>query len=208
MLPIAIFHLFVGATFALNSISTTFNHIGSSRAFGITDGKPTSRCYAYIFPGPEDNGDCTYGISGSYFHDEEAQLLPKPAPASTAFMDFINREAAALARLAVAYSPADRTIDIKNINQVKLLTLSDGHIDIEAIVCDHVACVSLAVPVSFPSNCSSKSQSQAEFEHCVIGNLGELDRLACETIEKLVADQERESQEIDAFRNQFGKPLL
>jgi hypothetical protein len=205
------FLLLVGTAFAFHLHSSTFKQTKTARLFGVSflDTKPKSFLNAYIFSGPDDQVDCTYGISGSFVNvDDDVTVTPTPIPATSAFVDFINREAAALARLAVAYSPVDRTINIKNINQVKLLNLSDTHIDIEALVCDDVACVSLAVPVSFPSNCSDKSRNHTEFEHCVIDNLGELDRLATQAIDKMLEAEQQEAMEIESFRNMFGKPLL
>jgi hypothetical protein len=160
--------------------------------WGINKPEAIGTQYAYIVPGP-DESENSNGI-GSLFRDDEI-VVPSKSPASAAFVEFINKESAALARLAVAYSPKDRTLNVKNINHVSVLNLSDDHIDIEALVCDDESCVSLAVPVSFPNNCKD-TLTVSEFEFCVIENLGELNTYASQTVNEILSASD-EDQKID-----------
>eukprot|EP00980_Cylindrotheca_fusiformis_P028710 scaffold22639_cov105-Cylindrotheca_fusiformis.AAC.4 len=76
------------------------------------------------------------------------------------------------ARLAVAFSPPERGLNIKDIDQVEVTCVRDNQIELEAMLCEHMGCVSLSVPVLFPNNCDWLDSG------CVIQNLDALDTKA------------------------------
>eukprot|EP00540_Astrosyne_radiata_P009968 CAMPEP_0116833098 /NCGR_PEP_ID=MMETSP0418-20121206/6248_1 /TAXON_ID=1158023 /ORGANISM="Astrosyne radiata, Strain 13vi08-1A" /LENGTH=696 /DNA_ID=CAMNT_0004462511 /DNA_START=24 /DNA_END=2114 /DNA_ORIENTATION=- len=81
---------------------------------------------------------------------------------------------AALARIAVAHSPPSRKLDLKDVEHVEVLGLDNRHVDIEAVVCEDEGCVTLEVPVDFPSSCED-SDGMVE---CVLENMGRLNHRA------------------------------
>jgi hypothetical protein len=93
--------------------------------------------------------------------------------------------AAMLARLAVAFSPESRTLDIKDIEHVQVLEVDNRHLDIQAVICEDDGCVTLKVPVPFPVPCGVGDSEEDEEEHCVLDNLHLLDLQAQETIRRL-----------------------
>jgi hypothetical protein len=97
--------------------------------------------------------------------------------------------AAMLARLAVAFSPASRSLDIRDIEHVQVLEVDSMHLDIQAVICEDDGCVTLKVPVPFPVPCvvgdSDTEEDEDEEEHCVLSNLQRLDLQAQETIRTL-----------------------
>lgn len=96
-----------------------------------------------------------------------------------------------LARLAVAFSPPERALKLKDIENVEVVCVSATHIDIEAIICEDGGCVSLAVPVSFPSDCGTEQW----LEGCVLRNLDELDVEAESLIQRM--EQDIDSDDLD-----------
>ena len=109
---------------------------------------------------------------------------------------------APLARIAAEYTkrltPTIGQIQVQQIEHVSITNVAPSHVDIEAVVCENEACVSLSVPVPFtepclptttvtsslptaPSPIASQSQPQPprdkSFEDCVIRNIQELDTI-------------------------------
>jgi len=83
-----------------------------------------------------------------------------------------------LARLAVAFSPAERALKLNQIERVDVMCVSQNHIDIQAIICEDGGCVSLAVPIKFPKACDV----DAHLEGCVIGHLQDFDDTATQVL--------------------------
>lgn len=79
-----------------------------------------------------------------------------------------------LARLAVAFSPPERALQLDQIERVDILCVSQKHIDIQAVICEDGGCVSLAVPIQFPKACDVG----AHLEGCVISHLEDFDESA------------------------------
>lgn len=77
-----------------------------------------------------------------------------------------------LARLAVAFSPPERALKLDQIEKVDILCVEQDRIDIQAIVCEDGACVSLSVPITFPQACGDDQW----LEGCVTNRLEQLDR--------------------------------
>ena len=93
--------------------------------------------------------------------------------------DFLQTEALdRLARLVVAFSPPERSVELEAIEEVSVISIDDNSIDIEAMLCEGDGCVSLSVPISFPKSCSESD----DYETCVVDNIGKLDVRASESI--------------------------
>jgi hypothetical protein len=90
---------------------------------------------------------------------------------------------AALARLAVAFSPQQQCLSLRDIVSVEILSVNNDHIDISAVVCENDGCVTILVPVSFPNDCSTVSSSS--MEECVIDNIDALDIRAQNIISRI-----------------------
>jgi len=75
-----------------------------------------------------------------------------------------------LAKLASAFSPPGFPIDLANVNDVRCLSVDERHLEIEAVVCDHMECSSLLVPVAFPQECSVDEG----LEECILRNVNDL----------------------------------
>ena len=92
-----------------------------------------------------------------------------------------------LARLAVAFSPPERTLTLNQIEKVDVICVKEDSIEIQAILCEHGGCVSLQVPVKFPNMCHSSSSSttsqSTSLEGCVMDNLDALDVTATSLIQ-------------------------
>jgi hypothetical protein len=87
------------------------------------------------------------------------------------YLNYDNDKLASLARLAVAFSPAQQCLSLQDIESVEILSVNHDHIDISAVVCESDACVTVFVPVSFPNDCGSSSS----MEECVLDNIVALD---------------------------------
>jgi hypothetical protein len=96
---------------------------------------------------------------------------------------------ASLARLAVAFSPPDRALRLKNIEKVQVLDMDEKHLDIEAVLCENEECITLSVPVSFPSPCNAGS-SLDSLSECIYDNINALDFEATRMVEKFRHDMD------------------
>lgn len=105
---------------------------------------------------------------------------------------------ASLARLAVAFSPPDRCISLKDIEHVEVLCVDENHIELSAVLCEDDGCVATFVPVSFVKECESE-----QMEECVFENIVDLDLKAqCILREKeRMVDDEEEQLEIEQVYN-------
>jgi len=112
------------------------------------------------------------------------------SPTGTAIAESLSHDQnqmGSLARLAVAFSPPERGIAIKDIEKVDVVCVREDSIDLEAILCEHGGCVSLSVPIKFPKQCGTDAEW---LEGCVMKNLEDLDVSAEST---LFAIQEAEN---------------
>ena len=73
--------------------------------------------------------------------------------------------ASTLARLASAYSPPGRDIDVTHVNDARCVNLDGDGIEIEAVVCDSMECASLLVPVNFPEGCEVAVTMTDDYRH-------------------------------------------
>ena len=106
-----------------------------------------------------------------------------------------------LARLAVAFSPPERTLTLNQIEKVDVICVKEDSIEIQAILCEHGGSVSLQVPVKFPNMCHSSSSSTTStssqstaLEGCVMDNLDALDVTATSLIQ--VAEETKANHQV------------
>ena len=95
-------------------------------------------------------------------------------------LNYDENKLATLARLAVAFSPAQQCLSLQDIEHVEILSVDHSHIDISAVVCESDGCVTIFVPVNFPNDCNSSRN----MEECVLDNIVELDSKAQNMIER------------------------
>jgi hypothetical protein len=80
-----------------------------------------------------------------------------------------------LARLAFAFRPKEHSgLSMKEIETVHVLCVKQNEIEVEAILCESLGCVSLHIPIQFPTSCTS-SDEEDKFQSCVLQNLKDLD---------------------------------
>ena len=88
-----------------------------------------------------------------------------------------------LARLAVRFARIQNdehsNLPIEEIENVRVLCVHSHSIELEATLCETHGCVSLHVPISFPTACSTTGGdgdgAEAHFEACVLQHLESLD---------------------------------
>mmetsp|Transcript_35484 Transcript_35484/g.86018 ORF Transcript_35484/g.86018 Transcript_35484/m.86018 type:complete len:392 (+) Transcript_35484:95-1270(+) len=94
------------------------------------------------------------------------------------------------ARLAAAFSPPERGIGIQDIEKVEVICVREDQIELEAILCENYGCVTLAVPIQFPTECGDNLDLG-----CAIQNLDTLDIRAETIVSKMQASLEELSLE-------------
>eukprot|EP00549_Striatella_unipunctata_P009564 CAMPEP_0118673300 /NCGR_PEP_ID=MMETSP0800-20121206/242_1 /TAXON_ID=210618 ORGANISM="Striatella unipunctata, Strain CCMP2910" /NCGR_SAMPLE_ID=MMETSP0800 /ASSEMBLY_ACC=CAM_ASM_000638 /LENGTH=254 /DNA_ID=CAMNT_0006568341 /DNA_START=303 /DNA_END=1067 /DNA_ORIENTATION=- len=123
-----------------------------------------------------------------------------------------------LARMAVAFSPPEQPVEIKDIEHVDVLSVDDHHIELQAVICETEGCVTLFVPVEFPHACDQDESNG--MEECIIENMDELDQLAMQWLEQHDQDSEQakaeaeeeplvvESNEVLPYPSWWSKPAM
>mmetsp|Transcript_16720 Transcript_16720/g.27129 ORF Transcript_16720/g.27129 Transcript_16720/m.27129 type:complete len:336 (-) Transcript_16720:240-1247(-) len=77
-----------------------------------------------------------------------------------------------LARLAFAFRPREHSgLKLQDIEHVQIICVHPHSIEMEAILCESLGCVSLHIPIAFPSSCDN----DGSFQTCVLQNLQDLD---------------------------------
>lgn len=69
----------------------------------------------------------------------------------------------------------ERGIGIQDIERVEVTCVRENQIELEAILCENLGCVSLSVPIKFPNECSDGNWVDSG---CVVQNLKVLDSQA------------------------------
>jgi hypothetical protein len=114
--------------------------------------------------------------------------------------DFISRDSmGALARLAVVFSPADRRLELRDIEHARVLSIDENTIQIEAVLCEYDGCVTIAVPVSFPNPCVAE---RGDLTGCVLENINALDEEANCELRKINWEKDHH-EEIEASKRQL-----
>ena len=123
--------------------------------------------------------------------------------------DFIHRDSMdALARLAVVFSQADRKLELRDIENIEILSVDKTHINIQAVLCEDDGCVTLAVPISFPKPCDV-----GDFNSCVLDNIHTLDATANSEIQKMEWENANHetisaaSRQLDSLKSEEGIKL-
>lgn len=130
----------------------------------------------------------------SYGLESACAGMPE-SPAAAALAETLSYDGdrkGSLARLAVAFSPPERSLTLEDIERVEVLCVNEESIEIEAIVCEDGGCVSLAVPVTFPNACGAEL-----LEGCVFENLDALDEKAEDLIKVMDGGHEDEGADLD-----------
>mmetsp|Transcript_19693 Transcript_19693/g.28056 ORF Transcript_19693/g.28056 Transcript_19693/m.28056 type:complete len:331 (+) Transcript_19693:213-1205(+) len=116
-------------------------------------------------------------------------------------------KASVLARLASAHSPAEYSIELPNINNVRCSYVDTKHLEIEAVVCDNYECSTLLVPVEFPKECDL----DCGMEECILKNVENLDDHSDNLIQARLnyfADEEEAKKAYDVFKLIGGTDYL
>jgi hypothetical protein len=120
---------------------------------------------------------------------------------NTATPTVTNNGAAAMPSSSV---PSQSSIlQIRNIEHVEILDLGYDHVDIQAVVCEGEGCVTIRVPLDFPTSCNpytspalggSRSDTQqnrilsssvlSATSECILNQLERLDQAASQVMEK------------------------
>ena len=90
-----------------------------------------------------------------------------------------------LARLAVAFSPPERRIELDAIEDVHIMCVNERSIELEAVLCESHGCVSLYVPISFPHDCGPTATDEI-LENCVLDNLHYLELEADNVLSSMI----------------------
>jgi hypothetical protein len=171
--------------------------------------------FAYIFG--EDGGTMTEletdqdtGFSFFSTPSSSSYLFP---PSMLKDMSRLQADKAMLARLAAAFPPVGIAIPLPNIEHVTILQVEQTSITLSAVVRSDDQCVTIAVPVAFPSPCSCNGFSfteedeqaqQEQLEECVLKSLRELDQKA-QTIVQQQAQVEANYEAIQAYQRQAAE---
>ncbi len=146
------------------------------------------------------NPESTFDAPSDILSENDTKILEEEYTTIAEHLTCNKDREASLARLAVAFSPPDRSVKLEDIHRVHIIEVRNDHIEISAVVCDEADCLTLLVPVTFPHDCNvSDDESSDSMEECVLDNIFELDVEAQEVlrqrqIEKQLeaSDQERE----------------
>jgi hypothetical protein len=141
----------------------------------------------YGWDGGDDSEEFAY--TDSQFDVGMGQCSPVGTAVAES-LSYDTDKAGHLARLAVAFSPPERSLTLQDIEKIHIVCVREDHIEIEAIICEDGGCVSLNIPVKFPKACDAQSEWM---EGCVMRNLEELDVEAESTL--LIMEEEREDEE-------------
>jgi len=124
----------------------------------------------------EDDDECavsttTSPVEKSFRYDTESDQCSVEGMEIAETISYDPDRLGSLARLAVAFSPKDQTLQLDQIERVEIMCVSQKHIDLQAIICEGGGCLSLAVPIQFPKACDMDTQ----LEGCVVSHLADLD---------------------------------
>jgi hypothetical protein len=150
---------------------------GQQTASTISGASALSQLSAIIYGWDgEDTEEEETSPSSSYFgFDSEfgSESCPPDGMAVAQSLTNDKERMGSFARLAAAFSPPERGISIKDIERVEVICVRDNRIELEAMLCENTGCVSLSVPIQFPTDCGEWMDSG-----CVIQNLDALDTRA------------------------------
>lgn len=133
----------------------------------------------------------------SWLYEEES---------SSSLIDKVSKgdeKLCALAKLAVAFSPPERQLSLKDILNVRVVNIDGSRIELVAELCEVDGCVSLFVPVEFPNYCGSDGM-----EECVLDNLSKLEEEAALRLREMTEEEEdamnsEDDESLCAFMNEL-----
>lgn len=131
--------------------------------------------------GPDDESSSSSSSKYSVLDTGSTQCTPTGIALAES-LSYDQDRVGSLARLAVAFCPPGKGLELDQIEKIDVICVSHDHIDIQAIICEDGGCVSLAVPVRFPHDCESSGEEW--MQGCVIRNLDELDVSAQSTLQQ------------------------
>jgi len=102
---------------------------------------------------------------------------------------------ASLARLAAAFPPNGHALEISHIESVSVIGVDETHIDIQAVICEEDGCVTVKVPIEFPSPCQTMDD-----EECILHQFHELDYKAMEQLKQQQQEQQQKQKELEQQR--------
>lgn len=79
-----------------------------------------------------------------------------------------------LAKLAVAFSPPSTQLALQDIEHVGVVCVDEHHIELEAVICEDEGCLTVLVPLSYPTTCDDVSNEETQMEECVLANIDSL----------------------------------
>lgn len=162
------------STFIISSACAFSPEIPRTRITTSCPGKTTSSRSALIYGWDgDDDEECSIAtpVETTFTYDGELDQCSTEGMEIAETISYDPDRLGSLARLAVAFSPQDRSLALDQIERVEILCVSQKHIDLQAIICEDGGCVSLAVPIQFPKACDMDSQ----LEGCVVSHLADLD---------------------------------
>mmetsp|Transcript_23148 Transcript_23148/g.30663 ORF Transcript_23148/g.30663 Transcript_23148/m.30663 type:complete len:374 (-) Transcript_23148:91-1212(-) len=175
---------------SLTSTSSAFSFITSSKSTTRTTFAVSSPSQLSAIIYGWDGDDDTEGTSTSSldYLDTGSEVgfgacTPTGNDLAETFNDDRDRTGS-FARLAVAFSPPERGLSIKDIERVEVVCVREGQIELEAILCESGGCVSLSIPIKFPNDCGEEWMTTG----CVTRNLDALEGTA-ETTLKVMSQQ-------------------
>lgn len=187
----------------LTSSASAFQavHVPSSSRIMNTPTTPGSSLAALIYGWDgEDDVTNTGGGGISSYMDVGSDTIKACDPVGIAVAEALSYDknrAGHLARLAVAFSPPERALTLKDIEHVDVICVHQDSIEIQAVICEDGGCVSLSVPVKFPRACYSESASSEHLEGCVMSNLEVLNEEAGSLL--VVEEQKKKTDEEMAY---------
>jgi len=190
---LAIVFLSASGSTALSIIrpSTAFLVSKPSTSVGRQTGMP-SKLSAIIYGWDGDDDDTSNLSYTAVSSDLNAGQCSAAGVAVAESLSQDGDKIGALARLAVAFSPPERKIAIKDIENINVVCVREDRIELEAILCESHGCVSLMVPVKFPTACEPNA-----LEGCVMMNLKHLDTQAESYIIETEGEQKLSQADLD-----------
>jgi len=79
-----------------------------------------------------------------------------------------------LAKLAVAFSPPPTQLALQDIEHVGVVCVDEHHIELEAVICEDEGCLTVLVPLSYPTTCDDVNNEGIPMEECVLANIDSL----------------------------------
>jgi hypothetical protein len=131
----------------------------------------TTPLRALIYGWDDGDDDDSTPVETSFRYETELAQCSVEGVAVAESIVYDPDRLGSLARLAVAFSPPERALQLDQIERVDVLCVSQKHIDLQAVICEDGGCVTLAVPIKFPKACDVGSH----LEGCVIRHLEEFD---------------------------------